>query len=109
MKDRFDSQANGFQLKTVHHRDGWHCFGCSKEYEKQLPDHKWRVTVSTQNGRFQQWQAWNYGCPECITHYLNTVQLVSYTLLDYIEQNMTTEGMVDYVEEHLETVGERDQ
>ena len=105
MMDR--ESSNGFQVRTVHHRDGWRCYSCSKDYEKQIPDHSWRVTLKT-GDRLQQWQAWNYGCPECLKHYLNTVELVSYTLLEYIEKNNTTEGMVDYVEEYFETIGDGD-
>tara|TARA_B100000029_G_scaffold449196_1_gene472188 strand:- start:679 stop:1008 length:330 start_codon:yes stop_codon:yes gene_type:complete len=104
-RDRFES--NGFQIKTVHHRYNWHCNGCRTNIEKEIPQHSWRITIKNGDG-FQQWQAWNYGCPKCLEHYLNLIQLVSSSLLEYIQEYNTTEGVVDYVSAHLETIGDEE-
>lgn len=104
MMNRFDS--NGFQLKTVHHRKGWHCWSCGKEYDNEIPHHSWRTTIS--NGNYQAWQAWVSGCPDCFTAWVNRMELITYSLLEYIQEYNTTEGVASYVSQHLETIGDEE-
>ena len=85
---------NGFQLKTVHHRNEWECFSCSERFDGRTAHHYWRIRDS--NGRY--WQTWLYGCPDCFKNWINNVLQTTTEIQDYTSEYGSTEGLVEYLD-----------
>jgi hypothetical protein len=85
---------NGFQLKTVHHRNEWTCWSCDETFEGQrTPHHYWRI----KDVRGQYWQTWLAGCPDCFKAWINTVLLTTTEIQKYTSEYESTEGLVEYL------------